>query len=105
MSKKPVYRWLAIEVEYEYNAIVADYWFCFVESALFADKKIYLSSSGLESDLRISFTNTPTVNSTNIYIKGVDVRKISDNEKIAIFLALNELERKLTQWNFLIECK
>ena len=87
----------AIEVEYEYNTIEADYRFCFVENALYADKKIYLSSTGLGSDFRIGFTNTPTIYSTNIYIKGVDVRKLSNYEKIAIFLALKELEIKLNR--------
>ena len=84
----------SIDVEFVNSSILADVSVCITKNTILANKTICITNLPSLADVVVGFHSAPTVLSKDVYLKGVDLSKLTNEEKIVIVYRLGLLKKK-----------
>ena len=83
----------SIDIELTNNSLYADKKICLTNNTLIADKTIRITTYSISSDFNVCLRDTPSISSKDIYVKGVDPKRLSVEAKVAILYVLGLLKK------------
>lgn len=84
----------SIDIELVDSPALADGTICLTDYSALADKTLYITSNAGIADICLGLWDSPTAFTTDIYIKGIDHKRLSTKAKIAIVYSLGLLKKK-----------
>ena len=84
----------SIDIELVDNPVLADGTICLTDYTALADKTLCITSSAGLADICLGVWDVPTAFTKDIYIKGVDPKRLSLKTKIAVVYSLGLLKKE-----------
>lgn len=84
----------SIDIDIVDNATLADGAICITNYTTLADKTLCVTSSPVLADICLGIWDSPTAFTKDIYIKGIDPKRLSMETKVAIVYSLGLLKKK-----------